>query len=58
MAFRKDLLKVSDEEIVQKKVYIDKTRLKEDGYLEQLSKAQTEIIPAQYMTPMDYWKQQ
>lgn len=37
MAFRKDKLKTQDEEVVLKKVYIDKSRIKEDGYLEQLS---------------------
>ena len=46
LAFRKDLLRVSDEEIIQKKVYIDKSRLSEEGYLEQLSKEQTEVVPA------------
>ena len=38
MVFRKEILKVQDEEVVQKKVYVDKNRLKEEGYLEQLSK--------------------
>ena len=45
-AFRKEMLKVQDEEVVQKKVYLDKNRVSEEGYLEQLSRQQTEIIPA------------
>lgn len=57
LAFRKEQLKVSDEEVIQKKVYIDKSRLNEEGYLEQLTKDQTEVVPAQYMTAVEYWQQ-